>query len=185
MCEFISFFVSVKKNSLVCGDPNSHSNTPVHSGLEDWREAEWTDKGLEIRINPGEDLNAYKVTVLAKVKTRAGLCKFLSGSKDLDGNRYWFNTKGLHRLGDKPAYVWAGGNKSWYKNGQHHRDGDEPACIWADGSQEWYKNGQHHRDGDEPACIWADGSQEWYKNGQRHRDGDEPACIWASGNQEW
>ena len=185
MCEFLSFFVSVKKNQVVCGDPFSHSNCKVSSSDGDWREAEWTDRELEIRTTKDEDNSAYIATVTALAKTRAELCKILSPSKDMDGKQYWFNDKGLNRDGDLPAVINADGSQVWWKNGQRHRDGDLPAVICANGAQEWYKNGQRHRDGDQPAIIYADGSQAWYKNNQLHRDGDLPAVIHADGYQAW
>ena len=185
MCEFLSFFVSVKKNQVVCGNPQSHSNCKVSSSDGDWREAEWTENGLEIRTTKDEDNSAYVATVTALAKTRAELCKMLSPSRDRNGNQYWFNDKGYYRDGDLPAIITADGSQEWWKNNQRHRDGDLPAVIDVDGSQAWWKNGQLHRDDNLPAIITADGYQAWWKNGQHHRDGDLPAVIGADGYQEW
>ena len=40
MCNFVSFFVSVIENKIVCGNPFSHTGAPVHSGIGDWRDKE-------------------------------------------------------------------------------------------------------------------------------------------------
>ena len=184
MCEFLSFFVSVEKNQVVCGNPSSHSNCKVSSSNGDWREAEWTKYKLSVRTTKDEDNSAYIATVTALAKTRAKLCKMLSPSKDREGKQYWFNTKGLNRDGDLPAIINADGSQYWWKNGKRHRDGDLPAITTVNGSQLWYKNGQCHRDGDLPAVIHVDGSQVWWKNNQLHRDGDLPAVIHANGSQE-
>src|SRR5210317_1801780 len=111
MCHFLSFFVSVKENKLVVGDPTSHSNAPVHSAISDFREAEWIEDKLTIRVADGEDLNAYKATVFAKAKTLKDLCKLLSPSKDKDGNTFYFNEFGYHRE-NGPAVEWANGYKA-------------------------------------------------------------------------
>ena len=136
MCEFISFFCSVKENKLVCGNPTSHSGAPVHSGMDDWRECEWTKYRLEIRVNKSEDESAYRATIFSKAKNRKELCKLLSPSKNIDGDIFYFNEKGFHRT-DGPAVEYANGDKEWYVEDKLHRT-DGPAIEWADGSKEWY-----------------------------------------------
>ena len=143
MCDFISFFVSVKNNKIVVGKPTSHSDASVHSAMGDWREAEWTEeKDLVVRVNDDEDKSAYKATVLALAKDRKAFCKEFSPGKDKDGNEFHFNSKGFHRAGDKPAVTWADGSKAWYKDGLQHRVGDKPAEIRADGTKTWFKKGK-------------------------------------------
>ena len=99
MCEFVSFFVSVEKNAIVAGRPESHWSAPVSSADGDWREAEWTENGLTIRVMDDEDESAYRATVLALAPERAALCARLSPSTDIVGNVYHFNEHGYHRVG--------------------------------------------------------------------------------------
>ena len=205
MCEFISFFVSVKQNQLVCGNPTSHSNAPVHSGQLDWREAEWTEHGLTVRVANDEDLNAYKATVLALCPDREALVDRFSPSVDLDGNKYYFNINGFHCINgpaveyadgykawwvdgkrhriDEPAVEYADGGKAWYVDGKCHRI-DGPDIEWANGDKEWWVDGKRHRI-DGPAIEYANGYKAWWVNGQRHRDSDKPAIEHADGSKEW
>ena len=118
MCDFISFFTSVKKDKLICGDPMSHTNAPVHSGLDDWRECEWIDNKLTIRVTNGDDESAYRATILSKAKNRSELVKYFGGKGiDNEGNIFYFNEKGFHRT-DGPAIVWANGAVAYFIEGR-------------------------------------------------------------------
>ena len=163
MCEFISFFCSVKENKLVCGNPMSHSLAPVHSGMDDWRECEWTKDRLEIRVNKSEDESAYRATILSKAKNRKELCELLNPSKNIGGDIFYFNEKGFHRT-DGPAIERANGDKAWYIDGKRHRI-DGPAIEYADGNKAWYVEGRRHRTNG-PAVERANGSKEWWVEGK-------------------
>ena len=63
MCDLLSGFVNVKTGDLECRDLTSHSGTQEAmrwstSDLADWREWEWTDKGLVVRVAPGDEHDA-------------------------------------------------------------------------------------------------------------------------------
>jgi hypothetical protein len=100
------------------------------------------------------------------------------------GTLIWHKNGDLHRIGDKPARIYADGSLGWHKNGKCHRDGDKPAFIGAGGTLVWYKNGEYHRDGDKPAVIEPDGSLVWYKNGKRHRV-TGPAVMYLHEEEEY
>ena len=141
MCDFLSFFASVEQNKLVCGNPTSHFNAPVHSGQGDWRECEWVDNKLTIRVTNGDDESAYRATILSKAKNLSELVKYFSGKgADIKGNTFYFNEKGFHRI-DGPARVWTSGAvEYWLDNKLHRTDG--PAIIRADGYVAYWVNGE-------------------------------------------
>ena len=58
---------------------------------------------------------------------------------DLEGNVYYFNSKGHWHRTDGPAVEWADGGKSWWVNGRRHRL-DGPAF----GSNSWYIKGMFY-----------------------------------------
>ena len=160
MCHFISGFVSVRHNQIVIGNPKSHSDATVHSGMDDWREFELIkDDKINIRVAKDDDKNAYLATmmvILDNKLTRAKLAKLHSPSTTKNGDKFYWNRNGYHRTGDKPAIICADGSKEWLVDGKRHRNNDQPAIIWAGGSKEWWVNGKCHRNNGQPAVIWAD-----------------------------
>jgi len=191
MCEFASF-VLTDDEKILAGNLHSHEGIEKGWSLSPtgYRECEWTrdDKGrsLTVRTAPGDKHRPswFKTIILSKFPTRKALLKAIAIGKS-NGDTYHFKNGKLHRVGDKPAIVYANGDKEWRKNGKIHREGDKPAIVYASGTKKWFKNDKIHREGDKPAVVWADGNKYWFKNDKRHREGDKPAVVLADGTKEW
>jgi len=56
---------------------------------------------------------------------------------DVDGSKFWYNSKGEFHRDDGPAIEWFDGDKAWYQNGKLHRE-DGPAEETIDGRKYWY-----------------------------------------------
>jgi len=191
MCEFASF-VLTDDEKILAGDLHFHEGIEKGWNLSPtgYRECEWTrdDKGESLTVrtyrecewtrdDKGESLtvrtapsdkhrpNWFKAIILSKFSTREALLKAIAIGKS-NGDTFHFKNGKLHRVGDKPAIVYASGNKEWWKDGKIHREGDKPAFIGADGTKEWFKNDKIHREGDKPARVLANGDKEWWKNGK-------------------
>ncbi len=95
MCEFISFVVT-KDGNILANDLNSHSGIEKLHNLkpDTYREAEWVDSGLTIRVHGDEKEADFKSMVMAKFKNRIELLNYFfenpktwsgSGGLDLSG----------------------------------------------------------------------------------------------------
>jgi hypothetical protein len=79
VCEFLSAWLNIETEEIVCADAQSHEATQEHMGwraadLEPWREWEWTgpgDDALTIRLmhDDPHDTNWYRALVLARYPT--------------------------------------------------------------------------------------------------------------------
>ena len=79
MCDFLSAWINIKTEEIVCADAMSHAGTQKQMGwsstdLTDWREFKWTGPGednLTVRVCPGDKRNAnwWRAIIIARYGT--------------------------------------------------------------------------------------------------------------------
>lgn len=117
---FVSFYVSLEENELVCGDPRRFDDTILPDD-GDWVEARWTEKGLVI-FSDEDEQEDYRHVVIDNCGSRRALCWYLSPGTDHKA-LYYFNEHGYHRV-DGPAVHYHDGRKEYWLNGKRVRAED-------------------------------------------------------------
>ena len=96
MCEFLSGWINIKTEAIVCRDLRNHCETQTLTPgfvVTDHREWEWTgenEDSLVVRVLEGEDKSAWKASILARWKKRTAILIYIlnhwvGGSLDLGG----------------------------------------------------------------------------------------------------
>jgi hypothetical protein len=80
MCDFFSGIIGEADESILVYDCLSHSATADHFGLkgEEYREFEWTEQGLTVRVPDGHKKSKswYIAIIMAKFETRKDMIDF-------------------------------------------------------------------------------------------------------------
>jgi hypothetical protein len=90
MCDFFSGIIGEADESILVYDCFSHSATAKHFKLkgEEYREFEWTEDGLTVRVPEGhkKDKGWYIAIIMAKFKTRKAMIDFYLKDVEIQAN---------------------------------------------------------------------------------------------------
>jgi hypothetical protein len=90
MCDFFSGIIGEADESILVYDCFSHSATAKHFGLkgEEYREFEWTEDGLTVRVPEGhkKDKGWYIAIIMAKFETRKAMIDFYLKDVEIQAN---------------------------------------------------------------------------------------------------
>jgi hypothetical protein len=90
VCFFFSGIIGEADESILVYDCLSHSATADHFGLkgEEYREFEWTEEGLTVRVPDGHKKSEswYIAIIMAKFETRKAMIDFYLKDEEIQSN---------------------------------------------------------------------------------------------------